>query len=244
MNKRLQQRLIGAAVIIALAVIFVPMLLSNSGGKKTISVNMKIPQEPNYTFNGASQPPAGSSTAVETLKVISPPSPSPTRKTSAAIPPPGVDNATAPGAKPPAISSGAATAKVVEPKVIAPPQTHKPQATKAPSIPVQTKSALPAKPLPTAPAAPARQTPPNPGKLHGWSVQVAAFYKESRARALQSRLERMGYKAYVTRFDDKARKKTFYQVRVGPESSSGAAKKLLSRIYGTVGLKGYLVHYP
>lgn len=46
----LKQRLIGAAVLIALAVIFLPMLLDGAGRREQVSMKMEIPPEPQYTF--------------------------------------------------------------------------------------------------------------------------------------------------------------------------------------------------
>lgn len=50
METTLKQRLIGAAVIIALAVIFVPMILDGSGRKESVTLNMEVLPEPTFTF--------------------------------------------------------------------------------------------------------------------------------------------------------------------------------------------------
>ena len=44
----LKQRLVGAVVLIALAVIFLPMLLDGSGRSGHVSMEMEIPPEPAY----------------------------------------------------------------------------------------------------------------------------------------------------------------------------------------------------
>ena len=51
METTLKQRLIGAAVIIALAVIFVPMILDGSGRDESVALNMEVPPEPTFTFD-------------------------------------------------------------------------------------------------------------------------------------------------------------------------------------------------
>ncbi len=51
METTLKQRLIGAAVIIALAVIFVPMILDGSGQEESVALNMEVPPEPTFTFD-------------------------------------------------------------------------------------------------------------------------------------------------------------------------------------------------
>ena len=50
METTLKQRLIGAAVLIALAVIFVPMILDGSGQRDSVTLNMEVPPEPEFTF--------------------------------------------------------------------------------------------------------------------------------------------------------------------------------------------------
>ncbi|MGI9227887.1 MAG: SPOR domain-containing protein [Gammaproteobacteria bacterium] len=50
METTLKQRLIGAAVIIALAVIFVPMILDGSGQQESVAINMEAPPKPKFTF--------------------------------------------------------------------------------------------------------------------------------------------------------------------------------------------------
>ena len=50
MEVTLKQRLIGAVVLIALAVIFVPMILDGSGWKKSAVSNIKAQPEPKFTF--------------------------------------------------------------------------------------------------------------------------------------------------------------------------------------------------
>ncbi len=50
MDPTLKQRLIGTAVIIALAVIFVPMILDGSGQQETVAINMEAPPKPKFVF--------------------------------------------------------------------------------------------------------------------------------------------------------------------------------------------------
>ncbi len=53
----LKQRLIGAAVLIALAVIFLPMFLDGAGRREQLQMEMKIPPEPKFSFK-YEEPPA------------------------------------------------------------------------------------------------------------------------------------------------------------------------------------------
>ncbi len=50
METVLKQRLIGTVVIIALAVIFVPMILDDSGPQESVVLNVEVPPEPKFNF--------------------------------------------------------------------------------------------------------------------------------------------------------------------------------------------------
>jgi len=65
MDPALKQRLLGAAVLIALAIIFVPMFLSNSPQKQdSTTLNLDIPPEPDHKFETRTLPVAGPSAPV------------------------------------------------------------------------------------------------------------------------------------------------------------------------------------
>lgn len=231
MEKRLQQRLIGAAVIIALAVIFLPMLLNGSGSNGRVSMKMQIPPEPSYSFNGAAQPPPASSTAPVQPIAVAPVS------GTASQPP-------------------AQTAQPVEPAVSAP----VPQQASAPSVAAQAAPPAPqpspqvVEPKVTAPATPVQQKPvqqPVPAQNQAtpsgkpvtpaWVVQVASLSKESGANELRDRLRKQGFAAYVDRFDDKGR--VYYRVRVGPKLTRAGAEAQQVKILKVAKLKGIVVPY-
>jgi DedD protein len=233
MEKRLQQRLIGAAVIIALAVIFLPMLL-NGGGNQRVSMKMQIPPEPSYSFNGAAQPPAASGTAPVQPISVAPASSADSQQSGQSTPPQSTSGSTAssqPAAPAPAPQS---SPKMVEPKVTAPAQ------------PVQQKPA-PAKPTPTQSAPPQPTPAQNEASTGGqpvtpaWVVQVASLSKESGARDLRDRLRKQGFSAYVDRFDDKG--KVYYRVRVGPKLTRAGAEAQQAKILKVAKLKGIVVPY-
>ena len=65
MDPALKQRLLGAAVLIALAIIFVPMFLSNSPQKQdATTLNLDIPPAPDHKFETRTLPVAGPSAPV------------------------------------------------------------------------------------------------------------------------------------------------------------------------------------
>jgi DedD protein len=73
----LKQRLIGAAVLIALGVIFIPMLLDGAGHREQITLDMEIPPEPQFSFktppSASSQDPMGRPPVIESPPQETPP---------------------------------------------------------------------------------------------------------------------------------------------------------------------------
>ncbi|HEY7872156.1 MAG TPA: SPOR domain-containing protein [Rudaea sp.] len=63
MDSALKQRLIGAAVLIALAVIFVPMFLGNAPPPQNTTMNLDIPKAPDRDFQTRTLPVAGTESA-------------------------------------------------------------------------------------------------------------------------------------------------------------------------------------
>src|SRR5512146_1462904 len=64
MDSALKQRLIGAAVLIALAVIFVPMFLGNAPPQsKNTTLNLDIPKPPDRDFQTRTLPVTGAESA-------------------------------------------------------------------------------------------------------------------------------------------------------------------------------------
>ncbi|AOU97492.1 hypothetical protein BI364_05450 [Acidihalobacter yilgarnensis] len=220
MDKRLQQRLIGAAVLIALAVIFLPMLLSG-GGSDHVSMKMKLPPEPDYHFSNSTPqplPPATSQTVPSTVTAL------PAASTTA----------------PPATANPMAS--VVQPVTPAPAMPQ-PAPQPPPVAPVEHERATP-KPVIKAPAPPPSSVTMPAGKpvVSAWVVQVASFVDEHSAVVLRDRLRKGGFSSYIDRFPHAG--KTYYRVRVGPRLSREKAEAMLGRIDKTVKLKGMLVPYP
>jgi DedD protein len=56
-NDQLKQRLVGAVVLVSLAVIFIPIILPGSGGDSAKLVSKNIPPEPDYRFPPPKKPP-------------------------------------------------------------------------------------------------------------------------------------------------------------------------------------------
>jgi cell division septation protein DedD len=205
MDQTLQARLIGATVLVALAVLLIPELLS---GRKSVepAVDEGAVEKGTRSFTIELGSPGGQTS------VPAPPTPS----------------TVAPASRAPAAPAGGAGAAEETPgpvdgvettKVVAAPglaQSPSPETTAEPQ------------PLTAAPAQPAPSPPPEPAKTGGWAVQVGAFGSADAARRLVDELSAAGFEAHlapVTRAG-----KTLHRVRVGPAATRPAADELAQRL--------------
>jgi len=219
MDQALKARLIGAAILVALAVLVIPELLS---GRKT--------SEPVATTTS----PAGSSQSVRTYTIELGATPAQNRPADAATTP---EAATPPARLPTPTDSnpapGAAqTAATIEPpdatRAQAPAKIERnaPSASAAPVVSTAPDTDVDVAPRTTPAAQPAGDAaPPSKGT---WSVQVGAFGSPDAARKLVSELDKAGYAAYVSPTTKSG--KTLHRVRVGPESARASAESLAARL--------------
>ncbi|WP_457665772.1 SPOR domain-containing protein [Thiolapillus sp.] len=216
MDEQLKRRLIGATVLVALAIIFLPMLLSHKPVARHTGKMAAIPVEPKRDFD-----PALLQDALPDKK---------TPQSSSA--PPVATPAKAP-AQP-------ATAKpsVAPEKTKAKPKPKPPVVTEKKAAPKPPKKAD--KKVEKKPAAPKSAPAPTPS---AWVVQVASFSSRGSADKLVKKLRKAGLDtmnpAAVT-----VNGKKYYRVQVGPELDKQRAQKLLPRINRISGTKGQVVRYP
>jgi len=206
MDLSLKQRLLGAAVLIALAVIFVPMLMSGSGPQKSASMEtttLAIPPAPDREFQ------------TRDLSVApAPATPAAPAADDNHITP--VDTSTAP--KP----VDATPAPVTPAQTAAAP-------TSAPTI--ATAKPEPAKPEPVAPKpAPVEAAKPQPGVAANgrYFVHLGVYSSDKNAADLVAALKKDGFAAYseATEFQGKSAER----VRVGPFADRAAAESARLRI--------------
>lgn len=204
MDHALKARLIGAAVLVALAVLFIPELLS--GRKPAVPVTAQADSARGmrtFTIELAGTP--GSSRATQGES-----SPAP-----AAMPLPKSEPAVAPSAAVvgPAVT-GPATAGSSEAKVTGP-QSQPAAAATAASTESQRDAAVTPEPAP-AQVIPARG---------GWAVQVGAFGSAEAAKKLVRQLQSADFAAYVAPVSRSG--KTLHRVRVGPVTERAGAEALV-----------------
>ncbi len=208
MDLSLKQRLLGAAVLIALAVIFVPMFISGSGPQKPVTMEtttLAIPKAPDREFQ------------TRDLSLAPPPAAAPADDNRITT----VDTSTAP--KPDAAAPAAAPASSPAParSETAPAQPAKPESAKP----------EPAKPEPAKPAsAPAPEARPAPGQAaHGrYAVHLGVYSASKNAAELVAALKKDGFAAYSEAIDYQGKRAE--RVRVGPFADRAAAEAVRLRI--------------
>lgn len=212
MDSALKQRLIGAAVLIALAVIFLPMFLSGTPPKtETVTENLSIPPAPEREFQTRVVPAAGGKSTIpehvpaaggddKVATVEAGPNP------RVEVPYP------QPGAQPPAPSAAPARTTVAAAKPV---------------------EAAPAKPVPERAA-------PAPSATGRYAVHLGVFANAANADALIAGARKLGLSAYAETADVDGKPAT--RVRLGPyEDRSTAEAARLKLQKADAKLKGSVV---
>ena len=210
MDNSVKQRLLGAAVLIALAIIFVPMFLSGSGPKTSSeTANLQAPPTPDRRFQertlSLDLPPADGSPAASTPAATAETAPDPNRITT-------VDTASVPRAEP-----------VAEPPPIVTPTVAAPVATAPEPTPASKPEMAPAKePVENLPGTAANGS---------FFVHLGDYGAKKNATDLVATLKKAGY-AVFTESSSFGGKPTL-RVRVGPFANRADAEATRLRISQT-----------
>ncbi|EJZ59106.1 SPOR domain-containing protein [Pseudomonas fluorescens] len=175
LDKAYKQRMVGALVLVALAVIFLPMLFSRQDEQRQVTVDAPA----------APQAPAVPQVQLEPVAVPEP-------QALPQEPVPSDDEVAEQSAPSMPIAPAPAPAPVAKP--VAPAPVAKP----APA-PAQPIAAAPAKPDTTQSRVDAN------GLSVSWSVQLASLSSRASAESLQKTLRSQGYNAYIRSADGKNR---------------------------------------
>lgn len=217
LDKAYKQRMVGALVLVALAVIFLPMLFSRQDEQRQVTVDAPA----------APQAPAVAQIQMETVAVPEPqvlpqePVPSDDEVAEQAAP-------TAPTAPIASVAPAPAPAPVAKPVAPAPAPAPVVKPTTAPAQPI---AALSAKPDTTQSRVDAN------GLSVSWSVQLASLSSRASAESLQKTLRSQGYNAYIRSADGKNR------VFVGPLIERAEADRLRDLLSRQQNLKGFVVRF-
>lgn len=230
MDSGLKKRLLGAAVLIALAVIFVPMLLPSHSDSGQQSVSVKIPPEPNGEMQtrilkvGPDSAAAGSSTAaaihdpdhVATLDLEKNPA---ARQAAAALP---IAATNAPAEPAVSAPTSAVSARLA---ATAPPQASvhaepAPVVAKAPAASTK-ETAAPPKPEPAPKAEPVAG---GAGAAAGavYTVNLGIYADHASANKLVANAKQHGFAAVAT--PETFQGKQVLRVHVGPFASRAQAE--------------------
>ncbi|MFJ3007673.1 SPOR domain-containing protein [Pseudomonas fluorescens] len=177
LDKAYKQRMVGALVLVALAVIFLPMLFSRQDEQRQVTVDAPA----------APQAPAVPQVQLEPVAV-----PEPQALPQEPVP---SDDEVAEQSAP---SMPIAPAPAPAPAPVAKPVAPAPVAKPAPA-PAQPIAAAPAKPDTTQSRVDAN------GLSVSWSVQLASLSSRASAESLQKTLRSQGYNAYIRSADGKNR---------------------------------------
>ncbi|MEE5149536.1 SPOR domain-containing protein [Pseudomonas alliivorans] len=213
-----KQRMVGALVLIALAVIFLPMLFTRQDESHPVQVDAPA----------APQAPAGQQVQVEPVTV-----PEPQALPQEPVPD---EDDVAVSNQPPSMPIAPAPA----------PAAQAPAATAPPAVkPAPAPKSAPAPATPTAPTAPSApavaKAGPSGVDANGlsvsWSVQLASMSNRANADNLQKTLRTQGYNAYIRTADGVNR------VFVGPLIERAEADRLRDQLDKQQKLKGIVVRF-
>ncbi|KIZ49307.1 cell division protein [Pseudomonas oryzihabitans] len=215
----LKQRVIGALVLLALIIIFVPMLFNRQDDARKVAVE------------APPQPAAPTVPATEVQPVQTPEAPP-----VVVVP----DEPAKPLGKPQTPIAGTTGQAPTQNAPVSPAPAQS-----QPAAPVAKAPATPA-PVASAPAAPSATPAPaaKPDSRLGaanlpnsWSVQLASLSSRPSADALQAKLRSQGYNAYVRTADGMNR------VFVGPVIERSEADRLRDQLNKQNGVKGFVVRF-
>lgn len=230
----LRKRLLGAAVLIALAVIFLPLLLDGSGTESRFRRVEQLRVEPPRILNEAGQPevpdaPAAAKPALvtpEPAKPLSPeslpPKPEPTEPEVKQVVIPKTAPQTAPKAEPVAETSPARTIALPTQPTVAESPTVKPE-------PVEENQSTPSN---------------NAGTASAWVIQAGSFSDEGNALSMRDQVRAAGYPAFVSSKGESADGKTLFRVKVGPITERDKASAVQSDLQSLLGQKTLIKPYP
>jgi DedD protein len=194
METGLKQRIVGAAVLVILAVIFIPMLLDTSVEEKQFMGATNIPVQP------------------------------------ANMPTPETED----------FSS----------RIVPLEQPPKQEAESKPAdtqVPATVEEGMPPSSDTTVPPGPREPVMENKDEAGGvgvtaWVVQLGSFSSSENAEALNQKLRKAGFKAFVEPLKQDAG--TIYRVRIGPELKRSDADKINDQLKKDLQIAGIVVHYP
>jgi len=219
--QRLRQRLWGATILIAIAVIVLPLLLDGSGSESQFRRVESLRQEPTRVINAD---------GTRRTVVIPEPDVSESSDSSSAGEPEGIFQRLKRRFTENPQSSA-------DSRRLSPPTEIENQAGQGqnPSF----DDSGPVEPLPAGPAA-GDLTDTTIVDYQAWVVQAGSFAEEANALAVRDRLRRDGYPSFVSMSNDAS----VFRVRVGPMVNKQQAGTVQQRVMELLGREAIVMPYP
>jgi DedD protein len=213
MNDVLKQRLVGALILLALGVVFWPIIFVEPGERRDAE-ELQIPPRPQVDTTPMAPP--------DTVGLREAPR----------MPEPAVDELDRPlltlG---PEVSDQSASEAASEPEATVEAATPKPDAVAGPGEGARATRAEP----PETPALDSDGIPIS------WILRVASVSSKERADQLREELLSMGHKAYVQRVNSGG--KTLYRVSIGPKVEKARLEQIQAEIDARFGVKTLITRY-
>ena len=223
MDAQLKQRVVGAAVLVALGVIFIPLMLDN-GGDSGPAVDLDIGTPVPSDFNSRVVP-IDDATMDRVARAMDAPAEELATESGAIEQTPIV-----PANEPP-------VDPVIEPVLEVESEPATQSALEPPLTEVKARAPAPA-PVSTL----SKPAEPRRTGVTAWVVQLGSFTTQANADGLVQRLKKAGYTAFIEPLEDGS--KATYRVRVGPELTKITAERMRDEIAQKVELKGIVMRYP
>ncbi len=204
MDQGLKERLVGAAVLVAIGVWLIPWVLN--GPDSTVE------SEPASLQLPAAEEPVPIRTQTLRLDDADAASPEPSTTTETVV------AAASPAVEPPPPAAPAQPAPVAKAAPVEQAPTEGPAKTAAPTTPKPAPVATTAKPAAAAPTS----------AKGDWTVQLGSFSEEANAHRLAERASTFGYRAAVSSV--RTGGKTLYRVRVGAYDAKTQAEATASAL--------------
>jgi len=242
MERPLKQRLIGATILVAVAVAVLPGLLS---GRREVATHDPTRDDSGTPLRAYEFSLGETLTAEEQAVAADKLQPDPLPGSAVAAPeplpmtPPSGVIANVPAPAAPATSPVVAPAVVSAATVPAAAVATPPPASKPVPVPIAATKPATAPTLAAAPpvktdAAPAAKPPAKSAtvapvvSLSGWVVQIGSFGTRQKADELVAKLQAKGFRAFTLAYTASGR--TLHRVRVGPEQNRQKADQIAKRL--------------
>lgn len=244
MERHVKERLVGAAVLMAAAIILIPEMLSgpdrseheqatarepSETGLKTYSIDLNNPPGANaQSVPDDRAPPPEETSAPQALAQTTPAQPQHTEPVPAKEPEANPETAaetvpTQPSARVTSSSPGTPSAKREADRTASPPARQAPETQR----PVES----PSRPLASAPGVPTSR---------GWAVQLGSFSSVASAERLAGEFRGSHDDVFV--MPVKSGSTTLYRVRIGPMKDRAAAEETLRRVRTKVSGAAVVAH--